>query len=200
MQYFAAVRILAILSLLIFANSLIAQTNSIYRLPEGTRIRVKVDTEVTSRVASVDDTFLAVVAAPVLVRDIVMLPAGTVVEGRVTGVTPAGPAGRVGALDVIFETLRILGTTRRIQATLAVHPRNEGKRTFNLLAVLGGTAAGAGIGAASSARGSLIGAGVGAAAGTLVALARTGPEAKIEQGVEFEIELKKEVVLPVTDY
>lgn len=200
MQHFAAVRILTTLSLLIIANSLVAQTDSIYRLPAGTRIRLKVDTEVTSRVASVDDTFLAVVAYPVLIRDVVMLPVGTVLEGRVTGVTPAGPAGRVGALDVIFETLRISGTTRGIEATLAVAPRNEGKRTFNLLAVLGGTAAGAGIGAASSARGSLIGAGVGAVAGTLVALARTGPEAKIEPGAEFEIELKKEVVLPVTDY
>ena len=143
---------------------------------------------------------MATVARPVSVRDIVMLPVGTVIEGRVGAVARGGPAGRGGTLDVIFETIRISGTTRRIESTMSIAAGDEGARAFNILAVLGGTAVGAGIGAANSTRGSLIGAGVGAAAGTLVALARTGREAKIEPGKEFEIELKKEVVLPVTDY
>ena len=47
------------------------QSDSIYRLPAGTRISLEVDAEVNSRVSSVNDTFLATVAKPVVVRDAV---------------------------------------------------------------------------------------------------------------------------------
>ena len=48
--------------------------------------------------------------------------------------------------------------------------------------------------------GALIGAGVGAGAGTAVALLRKGKDVRIRDGEEFEIVLKKEIVLPVLDY
>ena len=56
------------------------------------------------------------------------------------------------------------------------------------------------MGATTSGSGALIGAGVGGGAGTCIALLRKGRDAKIDRGGEFEIELKKEVILPVLDY
>jgi len=46
----------------------------------------------------------------------------------------------------------------------------------------------------------LIGAGIGGGVGTAVALLRKGKDVRIRKGEEFEIELRKEVMLPVLDY
>ena len=191
---------LTALSLLIFANSALSQPDSIYRLPAGTRIRLTVEVEVNSKVSSVGDTFIATVAKPVSLRETVVLPRGTVIEGRVAAVSAAASAGQSGTLEVVFETLKISGSTRRIEGTMVSRLRTESSRTFNILSIFGGAAAGAAVGVVGSSRGALIGAGLGAAAGTGIALARKGKDVKIQKGEEFEIELKKEVVLPVVDY
>ncbi|MEQ1924391.1 MAG: hypothetical protein ABL952_17985, partial [Pyrinomonadaceae bacterium] len=72
--------------------------------------------------------------------------------------------------------------------------------TFSILSILGGAATGALVGSANSPTGALIGAGIGAGAGTGAAMLRKGKDVKIRRGEEFEIELKKDVVLPVLDY
>lgn len=202
MVRFAAVTKLTVLLLLIFANSnaLFGQLDSIYRLPAGTRIRLKLDAEINSKVSSVNDTFIATVAKPVLIRETVVLPVGTVIEGRVSNVTQAA-TGQGGTLDVVFETLKISNETRRIDGTMITQIRAESSRAFNVLSILGGLAAGAAIGsAANSSSGALIGAAVGAGAGTGIAFLRKGKDVRIRKGEEFEIALKKEVVLPVLDY
>jgi hypothetical protein len=203
MYRFAGLTTLTVLSILIFANSYssFGQGDSIYRLPAGTRIRVKLDAEINSRVSSVNDTFLVAVAKPVFIRDTVVLPAGTFIEGRVLSVTRAAAGGQAGKLDVVFETMNISNQMRHIDAAMITPIGARSSRTFSILSILGGVAAGAAIGAASdSNNGTLIGAGVGGGAGTAVAMLRKGKEVRIRKGEEVEIELKKEVVLPVLDY
>lgn len=204
MKVFATVGKTAILSVLIFANFSIAsaQADSIYRLPAGTRIRVKLDAEINSRVSSVNDTFLATVVRPVTVRDVIVLPAGSTIEGRVASVSRAAGGGKGGKLDVVFEWLKLSTETRRnIDGVLINNLSAESSQTFTAVSIVGGTAAGAGIGAASrSGIGTLIGAGIGAGIGTGIVLLRKGKEVRIRKDEEFEIELKKEVVLPVLDY
>ncbi|CAN5393980.1 hypothetical protein BH10ACI3_BH10ACI3_17590 [soil metagenome] len=188
---------------LIFANStsLFAQTDSIYRLPAGTRMTLKMDTEVNSRVFSVNDTFLAKLAKPVTVRGTDVLPVGTHVEGRITGVKRAGSAGRNGRLDLVFETIKFENATRRIDGVMAKELTIERSHKFTFLSIFGGTAAGAGAGAATgSGSGTLIGAGIGAGFGTAVALFRRGKDVRLRKDEEFEIVLKKDVILPVLDY
>jgi hypothetical protein len=69
------------------------------------------------------------------------------------------------------------------------------------LSVVGGTALGALFGAVTKTpNGALIGAGIGAGAGTTVALLKKGKDVRVKRSQEFEIELKKEVMLPVQDY
>ena len=204
MNIFAPVGKASILLLLIFANYSFssAQTDSIYRIPAGTHIHLKLDAEINSRVSSVNDTFTAIVTKPVIVRDAVVLPAGSIVEGRVASVSRAAGGGKGGKLDVVFEWLKLSTAARRnIDGVLIKRLSAGSSQTFNALSIIGGTAAGAGIGAAMrSGVGALIGAGVGAGIGTGIALFRKGKEVRIRKNEEFEIELKKEVVLPVLDY
>jgi len=60
---------------------------------------------------------------------------------------------------------------------------------------------GALLGAASKAEnGALLGAGIGAGAGTGVALLKKGKNVRIKTDEKFEIQLTKQVTLPVKDY
>jgi hypothetical protein len=189
---------------LLFVISTAAQTNddSIYTLQAGTTIQVKMDTEINSRVSSVNDTFTVTVSKPVIVRETEILPIGTVIEGRITNVKPASLGGIGGSFEVKFETLRLTnGARRTIEAVLTNAEKPKSPTTRNILSVIGGTALGALIGtAANKENGALIGAGIGAGAGTGAALLRKGKEARIKTDAQIEIRLNKEVTLPVEDY
>lgn len=194
----------AILTLLIFGIFDIAQAqrDPIYRLPAGTRIKLKLDAALSSNISSVNDTFIASVAQPVMNRDVIVLPVGTSVEGRVTDARAAGAGGRRGKLDLSFISLRFSDElVRTIDGTLVKKPDAGSSGSFKLLSIFGGTGLGALLGGISrSGKGILIGTGIGAGIGTAIAMSRKGKDVRIEKNVEFEIELKKEVVLPVLDY
>lgn len=160
------------------------------------------DVEISSKVSSIDDTFTATVTNPVSIRETVVLPAGTIIEGRIVTVTKASMGGRNGKMEVLFERLRLEKNQKRgIEGTLVKRLATESSRTINVLSVLGGTAIGTLFGVVSKVdNGALIGAGIGGGAGTAVALLRKGRNVRIKTGEEFEIELKKDVTLPVRDY
>lgn len=204
MKFFVGRAAIVATAFLIFVNcfSVTAQVDSIYRLPTGTRIRLKMDAGISSKVSSVNDTFTAVVAKAVVIRETVVLAAGTVIEGRISSVSRAASGGKNGKLEVVFETLWITNETRRrIDGVLVNKLDSDSSQTANFLTVIGGAAIGAVIGAVSkTGSGALIGAGIGAGAGTGVALLRKGRNVGIRGNEEFEIELKKEVLLPVLDY
>lgn len=204
MKVFGALTPAATLLLLIFANysSANAQPGSIYRLPAGIRMTLKLDAELSSRVSSVNDTFVAVLTKPVFVRDTIVLAKGTVVEGRVASVERAAHGGKAGRLDVTFEWLRLSkDQARKIDAALvnAISVRSSGR--FRTLSIFAGAIVGGAVGAVTkSPTNAVIGAGVGGGAGAVIGLAKQGREARIAKDEEFEIELKGEVILPVLDY
>lgn len=204
MNFITSVRRVAVFTLLIFAaySTAAAQSDSIYRLAAGTRITLKLDAEINSQVSGVNDTFVATLARPVIVRDTVVLPVGTTIEGRVTAVRPASAGGKGGRLELAFETLRLgRDIERKIDAELVNKLSARSSGSFNALVMIGGAAAGALIGAVtSSGRGALIGAGVGAATGSGAVLVKRGEQVGIRKDTEFEIVLKRDVTLPVLDY
>lgn len=195
-------KIFALLILLFASFNLTKAQDSIYKLQAGTKIRLKMETEINSKVSSINDTFLAKVSEPVKVRETVVLPVGTVIEGRVVKVAKASAGGNGGKMEVVFETIRFVeGEKREIEGVLVKPLKAESSQNFSLISILGGTAVGAIVGAASKAdNGVLIGAGIGAGTGSGIAFARKGKEVRIKTNEEFEIELKKEVILPVQDY
>lgn len=193
----------AFLGFLFFAMAVdgAAQSNSIYRLPAGTRMKLKMDAEINSKVSSVNDTFIARVSEPVLNRESVVLPIGTVIEGRIVSVKPASSRGRNGQMDIRFETIRFNDEAERsIFGELAVPLAAPSSQKATALTIFGASAIGGAIGAASG-KGInvLLGAGIGAGAGTGIAFLRKGKQARIRTGEEFEIVLKRDVILPVRD-
>ncbi len=158
------------------------------------------DAELSSAVATRDDTFLATVVRPLSVSETVVVPSGSIVEGRVMAAAPAGLAGRGGRLEVVFESLRIGPATRSIDASLVKPLDRRSSSLFTLLSIAGGTAVGAVLGGTRDGRGALIGAGIGGGIGTGVAVARKGKNVRIRKGDEFEIVLNREVTVPVLAY
>ena len=179
-----------------------AQGDSIYRLPAGTRILIRMDDGISSDVSSVNDTFTTTIAKAVVVRDAVVLPAGTVLEGRIVKARAAAAGGQSGKLEIRLETLKLPeGAKREIEGVPVQELKAASSGTRSILSVVGGTALGALFGAVTKTpNGALIGAGIGAGAGTGVALLKKGKDVRIKRSQEFEIELKKEVMLPVQDY
>lgn len=191
-------------SFLIFAiySTVDAQSDSIYRMPAGTKIRLRMDAGISSRISSANDTFTTTVAKAIVVDDVVVLPFGTVIEGRVINVSTADFGGRHGTMNVRFETIRFTERVKRdIEGSLVSELKPSSGRTSAILSIFGGTAAGAILGAVTGNRkGALAGAGIGAGAGTAVAFIRKGRDVAIKTDEEFEIELKREVTLPASDY
>ncbi|MCY7345148.1 MAG: hypothetical protein LH614_02925 [Pyrinomonadaceae bacterium] len=190
---------------LFFANfiSADAQTDaSIYQLQSGTVMRVRMDNEINSKITGVNDTFTMTLAAPVSVRETVLLPVGTIIEGRVTKVRRASFGGKGGILEVSFQMIRLAnGVKREIEGVLVKELKTESSPTANVLTIIGGTAVGGIVGAVSKvSNGALIGAGIGAGAGTGVYLFRKGKDLSIKADEQFEIKLTKAVNLPVQDF
>lgn len=189
---------------LIFLNFLAVngQSESIYKVPAGTRLMLSMDSEISSKVAAINDTFTATVSKPLLLRDSIVLPVGTVIEGRVIKVSSAKAGGKNGKMQVRFETMRFADNQRRRIDGLLVSELKAGpSKAVALLSIVGGTAAGAILGAASKVEsGTLIGAGIGAGMGTGIALLRKGKDVYIRTDEEFEIELKSDLSLPVSEY
>ena len=199
--WFKITKIFALI-LLIFVSFISAQTDSIYQIEAGTVFRVEMDNEINSRVAGVNDTFTATLSSPVVNRETVVLPIGTIFEGRVTKVRRAAFGGKSGILEVSFQKIRMAdGSKRDIEGVLVKELKAESSTAINALTILGGTAIGGIIGAVTKqGSGALIGAGIGAGAGTSAFYLRKGKELSIKADEEFEIKLTKTVNLPVQDY
>jgi outer membrane lipoprotein SlyB len=187
---------------LFFVNSIFINAQSIYELPSGTKIRVQMDNEINSKVSNVNDTFTTKISQPVKVRETVVLPIGTVIEGRVTGAKRAAIGSKNGSLIVAFETLRFAtGEKREIKGVLVNPLTAESLQTANVLTVAGTAALGAIFGSVSKkGTGALIGAAIGTGAGAGVVFLKKGKDVRINDDEEFEIELTKTVTLPVRDY
>lgn len=196
-------KLFTIVLILFFAASVHSQiSESIYTIPKGTKIRVRMENEINSKVSSVNDTFTVTIAEPVIIRGVEVLSVGTIIEGRITGVKSASLGKKNGKLEVKFETLFLPdGRKRQIEAVLFETERPKSSKTANVLTIAGATGIGGLLGGfIQKSRGALIGAGVGLGIGTSIALFQKGEEARIKMDEEFSISLQKEVNLPPQDF
>jgi len=204
MKHFILItKVFAVLTLFFLNSSeIFAQVDSIYRVPSGTKIRVRMDTELSSKVASVNDTFVVRIAEAVSNRGVIVLPTGTEIEGRVVAASPASMGGSNGKLDLRFDTIRLEAqATRSIDGVLTTALNAKSQRGLTFLSIAGLTAAGAVFGAVSKVKnGTVIGAAAGAGSGTAIVLLRKGSNVRIKANEVFEIELRKDLTLPVRDF
>jgi hypothetical protein len=180
-----------------------------YTVAANQIIRVRLDTELSSRSARIGDRFSATVTEPVYGESgIEVVPVGSKVWGRVTSVFRA-QRRKPGSIAVSFNSIEmpnrasvaINGSLSSLQAD-DVNSDNEGtvagrkndKR--NAIFIGGGAAGGALIGAiAGGGKGAAIGAILGGALGTGARVYEKEQEAEVKSGTEFGVILNRSVRL-----
>jgi hypothetical protein len=181
-----------------------------YTVAANQIIRVRLDSELTSRTARIGDRFSATVTEPVYGENgIIVVPVGSKVWGRVTSVMRA-QRRKPGNIAVSFYQVSlpnqarhvINGSLTTLQADQVnadnestVRGRNNQKR--DAVFIGGGAATGALIGAiAGGGKGAAIGAIVGGALGTGARVYEKEQEADVKSGTEFGVILNRAVSLP----
>jgi peptidoglycan hydrolase-like protein with peptidoglycan-binding domain len=180
-----------------------------WTLPSDTVVSVQMNSTLSSRTARVGDKFIATVTVPVYVNGQTVIPAGSIVEGRVTQVTPAKRMNRSGTIGIDFDDLvfpngsrvGLVGsltsadpeTRRHIDDESRVSgPGNKRPAVF----IGGGGAIGAVLGGiAGGGKGAVLGGAAGAGAGVAAVLLAKGEEAQVPAGTPFGVQLKQSLII-----
>lgn len=180
-----------------------------WTLPLDTVISVQMNGTLSSRTARVGDKFTATVTVPVYVNGRSVIPAGSIVEGRVTQVTPAKRMNRSGTIGIDFDALvfpdgsavNLVGsltsadpeTQRRIDDESRVSGRSNDRAS---VFIGGGGAIGAVLGGISGGgKGAVLGGVAGAGAGVAAILLSKGEEAQVPSGTPFGVQIKQALVV-----
>jgi len=92
-------------------------------IPAETRATVQLLSGIHTRITRVDDPIKAQLLQPVVIDGKVALPSGTLLDGRVTRVRPAGRVNRAAELTLRFNQVTLPnGDVEPITAVLAVAP------------------------------------------------------------------------------
>jgi peptidoglycan hydrolase-like protein with peptidoglycan-binding domain len=180
-----------------------------WTLPADTVISVQMNTTLSSRTSHVGDKFIATVTVPVYVNGQTVIPAGSVIEGRVTQVTPARRMSRSGMIAIDFDDLIFPNGTRvdLVGGLTSTDPQTrrriddegrvsaEGNKRVPVF-IGGGGAIGAVLGGiAGGGRGAVLGGITGAAAGGAAILLAKGEEAQVPSGTPFGVQLKQSLIV-----
>lgn len=112
-------------------------------IPEGQEIDVRLERELSSDTAQVEDRFEATTVADLSTdNNNVLIPAGSVMRGVVSSVNRASRTDRKGTLTVAFDQITIDGRTYPMRGTVTQALESEGIR-----GEAGRIGAGAGVGA-----------------------------------------------------
>ncbi|MFP5208568.1 MAG: hypothetical protein ACLGRW_04685 [Acidobacteriota bacterium] len=135
-------------------------------LPAGTRVRVRLDQDLGSKLSMTGDTFTATVVDDVVVNGHVVIPRGLRAQGTVVDAKPLGRFKGAAYLAIRLDRIQTRWGTYRV-ATSTVERVEKGKGKRTALFAGGGAGLGALIGGlAGGGKGALIGALAGAGAGT----------------------------------
>jgi len=182
-----------------------------YQISANQTFHVRLGQTLNSGKTRVGDTFTTTVVDPVYsTNGIELVPAGSVISGRVTAVEKARKDGNPGTLSVVFYNLK-LPNSRAAAMSGSLTDLNSGNTSSdnestasakksshrNVKFIGGGAGGGALIGAiAGGGKGAAIGAGIGAGVGFITKKLKKGDEAKVEQGTEFGVILNRAISLP----
>ncbi|MGE3467351.1 MAG: LysM peptidoglycan-binding domain-containing protein [Pyrinomonadaceae bacterium] len=182
-----------------------------YTVPQGTVIRVRMNSNISSKTARVGDTFSTTVTEPVYSSSgVVVIPTGSTLTGRVNAVRTADKGGKPGEIDADFIEVRLPnGARRSISGSLTdldagkTSTDNEGTasgdkmKNRKIIFIGGGAAGGAILGAiVGGGKATAIGAIVGAGAGLLGERLLKGPDAEVKSGTEFNVFINRAFSLP----
>ncbi len=180
-----------------------------WTLSPDTVISVQLNGTLSSRTARVGDKFTATVTVPVYVNGRTVIPAGSIIEGRVTQVTPAKRMNRSGTIGIDFDDILfpngarvgLVGsltsddpkTRRRIDDESRVSGEGNNRPA---VFIGGGGAIGAVLGGiAGGGKGAVLGGVAGVGAGVAGVLLSKGEEAQVPSGTPFGVQIKQALIV-----
>lgn len=185
-------------------------------VPVGTKIPIIMDTAIDSDTSQEGDEFTARTSEDLSIDGSTLIPAGSIIKGRIAQLNQAKHMNRSGSVALKFDTVttpdekQIALVANLVARGGVVHARRGLKDiAFDTGTVALPMAVGLGIGALAAgssnnnnsndsggmgrAGGALIGAGVGAAVGIAILLAKKGKRVDVRPGDELKIELAEEL-------
>ena len=131
-------------------------------IPVGQEMDVRLQSSLSSETATVEQRFEATTAVALTQNGRVLVPAGSVVRGIVSGVDKAGRLDRSGALTLSFDQMVVNGREIPIRGTAADVFESEGIREEGRTAGVGAGVGGIIGGLLGGLKGVLVGAVIGA--------------------------------------
>lgn len=166
-------------------------------VPAGTRLLVRMVDSVDSSKQKPGYRFTASLETNLQAEDVVVVPRGALVYGRLANAQSAGRMAGGANLTLELTDIVINNTAHPI-LTSSFQLRSQGKGEKTTRRILGGTGLGALIGGiAGGGAGAAIGAVSGAAAGTAVAAAKPGQQVSVPSESLLEFRLAQPARLPV---
>ena len=161
-------------------------------IPASTELDVRLSNILNSGTAQVEDRFEATTAADLVIDGRTVVPAGSIMRGVVSSVTPAGRLKRKAEMTVTFDQLTINGRSYPIRGTVTQAIEGEGVKGD-----LPRAGVGAGVGAII---GGILGGFKGAMAGILIGgggtiAATEGKEVELPQGTVLRVRIESPVPL-----
>jgi hypothetical protein len=171
-----------------------------YTLPQHQYFRLRMNQRLSSETARAGDRFKTTVVTPVYAGGIEVVPAGSIIEGRVVSATPARSRGREGQMAVAFDALLLPdGTRHPIDGAMTElqdekggevdeenHVTGRSSEDRQIIFIGGGGVGGAVLGGAiGGGKGAAIGAIIGAGAGVAGSMLKKGYEAEVKSGTEI---------------
>ncbi len=169
-------------------------STSSHAMVSGTRIDVSLGSNISSETAHVGDAWHGTVTQNVQGRDGAMVPAGSQVDGVVTGVTEAVRGSRA-MLELGVRTIHVNGRSEPINAT--AEPVIAGSpRARNLGAIGAGAVAGALIGkAVGDGKNGAVGAVIGGGAAAGVVAGSKGYQVELHDGTVMTFSVSQTVAM-----
>jgi hypothetical protein len=165
-------------------------------LPSGTAFQLELTSPVDTGTSQAGDTVSATLAADVTVNEMIVLPAGSNVSGRVEAVEAAGNVKGRASLSLAFTSVAVGGEAYPIDAgfrIVAPATKAEDAKKIGIPAA-GGAVLGAILGGG---KGAAVGAAVGGGAGTAVVLMTPGDEVRLPVGTTLSVTLDEPVDVKV---
>lgn len=159
-------------------------------VPSGQELDVRLQSTLSSETATVEQRFEATTAADLMQDGRVLVPAGSIVRGVVSGVRPAGRVERAGSMTLSFDRMVVRGREYSIRGTATSVFESGGIREE-----AGTAGVGAGVGGViGGLLGGLKGAVIGAVIGAGGAIAATdGKDITLPAGSIIRIRLDSSV-------
>jgi hypothetical protein len=193
-------------------NSPITSTDGRITVPSGTQVPLVLKQAISTKSAKIGDAVYAETSFPIVLNDKVIIPAGTYVQGRISGVKRPGRVKGRAELLMHFTTLVYpSGYTALLPGAVENMPgserqtvqgeegtiKQEGDKMKDVGTIAKTGAAGAGIGgiASESGKGAAIGGLAGAAAGLGYALLTRGSEVTLPVGTSVQMVLQRPLIL-----